>query len=320
MDNKTLCSWEPNTDFTALKARALLLNQIRQFFFKQGVLEVETPLIDCYSVTDPYTTAIPIRIDQRKLFMQTSPEYAMKRLLASGSGAIFQICKAFRADELSTKHNTEFTMLEWYRPGFDHHKLIAEVDSLLQDIIDVGPAIKSSYKDLFKNFFDFDPHTVDLTTLRSTAEKNNIILSSSAAKNIKRADWHQLLMTHIIEPQLTGNSPWIIYDYPVEQAALANIRNESPPVSERFEVYFNGLELANGYHELTDATEQMKRFEQDCRDREQLRLAHMLPDIRLLQALKSGLPKCSGVAVGIDRLLMAKEKIIVISKVITFTL
>lgn len=282
--------------------RAATINQIREFFAQKNVLEVETPLLCPATVTDPYIESISATILDDTFYLQTSPEYAMKKLLADGSGSIFQICKAFRNEESGKIHNPEFTMLEWYRVGFDHHQLMDEMDELLQLILQCQPAQRITYQQLFLTHFDIDPHTTDIETLKNLAIDHNINLTDP--ESIDRDTWLNLLITHVIEPTMGIEQPLFLYDYPASQAALAKMRDGNPPVAERFEVYVNGVELANGFHELTDAKEQAARFEKDLAQRQQLGLSSPKPDKTFLAALEKGLPECAGVALGIDRLIM----------------
>lgn len=308
--------WQPTAQLPALQARALMLSQIRQFFAEREVLEVETPLMCARSITDPYIQ--PFLVHGK--YLQTSPEYAMKRLLAAGSGSIYQVCKAFRQEEIGNMHNTEFTMLEWYRLGFDHKQLMDEVDALLQLLLDnKQPANKRSYADIFHEFIGINPHTADIAELQACAIEHNIKLSASVSAELNITDWLQLLMSHVIEPQLTGALPWIIYDFPAPQAALAKVIAGEYPVAARFEVYMQGIELANGYYELLESAEHVKRFAQDNIKREQLSLNIHQPDERLLAALDVGMPDCAGIALGLDRVLMLKLQKKSIADVLSFT-
>ncbi len=298
-------SWRPVASLETLKARADFLKSIRQFFEAREVLEVETPLLCATGALDPYLDVIPAYGG----YLQTSPEYAMKRLLAAGLGSMYQLCKAFRGDECGRLHNAEFTMLEWYRLGFDHHQLMDEMDDFLQAMIGSAKALRISYKELFQKHLNINPHTASLEKLKELAENLNIHLSPEALKNLKRDDWLDLLMTHHLEPTLGFTAPLMVYDYPASQAALAKLRQDEPhepPVGERFEVYIQGIELANGYHELTDSRVQGIRFQEDYERRAELGVSQMAIDTRLMQALESGLPACAGVALGIDRLFMLK--------------
>lgn len=277
--------------------RAALYEKIRAFFAKKNIVEVETPLLCQHTVTDFHIDSFSV-FDR---FLQTSPEYAMKRLLASGSGSIYQICKAFRQGESGHQHNPEFTILEWYRVGFDHHALMQEVDELLQFILHTLPSEKISYQDLFLKNLNVDPFKTNLDTLKK------IILENKIAINVDNMDFDgalQILLTHVIEPNLGLGKPLFLYDFPVSQCALAKIRDELFPVAERFELYLNGMEIANGFHELTDAKEQEKRFQQDQIKRRHHQKFVPAIDYRFIAALQAGLPECAGVAMGLDRLLM----------------
>ncbi len=283
--------------------RAEMLDTLRAFFSARGVIEVETPLLCSFSVTDIHMDSF--QVEHR--FLQTSPEYAMKRLLVENSGPIFQLCKSFRRDEAGKKHNPEFGMLEWYRPGFDHHQLMDEMDELLIETLDNRPAIRMSYQKIFQEYLAFDPFYEDIISLQKIISAKNFV-SPPLIPNLTRVDLLDLLFTHFIEPNLgLEKSAVFVYDFPVEQAALSKIRHDHPPVGERFEVYMKGTELANGFHELTHADEQLQRFLRDQQHRAQKN--KFIPEIDhfFIDALKKGLPECSGVALGFDRLLMLKR-------------
>ncbi len=297
-----------------LRARAQMYKNIRDFFASRNVLEVETPLLAAHTVSDPYIQSFAVQ----EHFLQTSPEYAMKRLLASGSGCIYQICKAFRCEEAGSMHNPEFTMLEWYRLGYDHMQLLHEMDELLQLLLDRPAANVMSYQSLFEQHFAFNPHTATIDQLQSCANNEQLNLSKAALQNLTATDWLQLLMSHVIEPKLTGSAPWIIYNFPAPQAALAKILPQEPPVAARFEVYIEGIELANGYYELQDASEQKRRFIVDNKTRKQNGQPEVTADTRLLSALEQGLPDCAGVALGLDRLLMLQQNLASIKDVLAF--
>ena len=290
--------WRPSASFDALRLRAKLLARIRNFFDSRGVLEVETPVLGHATVTDPYIHSIRAG----ECFLQTSPEYAMKRLLAAGSGPIFQICKAFRAEENGARHNAEFTMLEWYRPRFDHRDLMDEVDLLLREVVGTDVAERQTYEAVFQHHVGANPHRADAEELERAGRDRGV--SVEARSGLCREDWLNLLMAQVIEPHLGHEAPTFVYDYPVGLAALARIRPGDPPVAERFEVYFRGMELANGYHELTDAREQRERFKRDIETRRELGYDDVEPDSRLLLALEAGMPASAGVALGVDRLVM----------------
>lgn len=300
-------NWLPTASFENLRARSTIIKLIRDFFNERGVLEVETPLLCHTSVTDPFIQSIPAFINthannkEQQFYLQTSPEYAMKRLLAAGSGAIFQICKAFRQGDIGKIHNPEFTILEWYRIDYDHHQLMDEMDELLRLILKTSPAERITYKELFLSRLQVNPHTATLSDLKACARKNNITIINN---EIDRDTWLDLLRTHVIEPTLGQHQPVFIYDFPASQAALARIQTTNPPVASRFEVYFQGIELANGFHELQDVNEQRKRFEKNLVERTKLQLNILPIDELFLSALSHGLPDCAGVALGIDRLIM----------------
>jgi lysyl-tRNA synthetase class 2 len=300
-------SWQPTATIERLKQRANIITKIRHFFETRDVLEVETPLMCHYTITDPHVVGIPAIYselgshEEKTMYLQTSPEYAMKRLLAMDSGSIYQICKTFRQGEVGRLHNPEFTMLEWYRLGFDHHALMDEMDALLQLTLQTSPAERVTYADLFQQHLGVNTHSVTVAELTQVAEKKSIQLSGTLPD---RDAWFDLLWTHCIEPVVGQERPLFLYDFPVSQAALAKIRPEEPPVASRFEVYFKGIELANGFHELQDANEQAARFTRDIAFRKQHGFPNKDIDPRFLAALQSGLPDCAGVALGVDRLVM----------------
>lgn len=292
--------WHPSASFDSLKARAEILTQIRYFFKERNVFEVETPLLSHSTVSDPHIATIWASHQHTRLYLQTSPEYAMKRLLAAGSGSIFQICKAFRNGDIGARHNPEFTLLEWYQVGFDHHALMNEMDELLQYILKTKSADRISCEELFQSFLKLSPHTSTLEELKHALKKE----VNYSHEKMDRNTCLELLFTHCIEPYIAKEHPLFLYDFPISQAALAKIRLENPPVASRFEVYFKGLELANGFHELQDAVEQRARFEKDLQYRQKNNLPIAALDENFLAALNHGLPPCAGVALGVDRLVM----------------
>jgi lysyl-tRNA synthetase class 2 len=293
-----------------LAARARLLAQVRRFFAAAGVLEVETPLLSRAGATDPALASLvtrysgPVAPHGAFLYLQTSPEFAMKRLLAAGSGPIYQICKAFRDGERGRRHNPEFTLLEWYRPGWTAATLADEVVGLVREALPRRlREERLSYAQAFERALGFDPHRADADALRAAAT-NAGVPGADALDLPTRDAWLDLLMTHCVEPGFDAAAITVVYDYPASQAALARVRPGDPPVAERFEVYVGGMELANGFRELADAAEQRARFTADNARRRVERLPEMPLDERLLAALDAGLPDCSGVALGLDRLLM----------------
>ena len=282
--------------------RADLYRKIRAFFQARNVMEVETQLLSHHGITDLHIQNIPAQLSfGNKIetgFLQSSPEYAMKRLLAEGSGDIFQICKAFRNGEVGSRHNPEFTMLEWYRVDFTHFELMDEMDALLQLIFKTPKAERFTYQELFQQFIGIDPLNTNESELKAALKKHHINLNSSAPQSI--TNYLDLLMSHCIEPQIGQETPVFIYHFPAAQASLAKINGQ---IAERFEVFFRGNELANGFHELTNAQEQLARFENDNREREKAGLNTMSIDKNLIAALDN-LPNCAGVAMGLDRILM----------------
>jgi len=260
------------------------------------VIEVETPLLLPTTNPTPYLN----NFSCNDLYLQTSPEFAMKRLLAGGGGDIYQICKAFRKDELGRLHNPEFTILEWYRLNFDHHDLMDEMDEFLIYTINTKKAKRFTYAKICEKFLKINPHKCTIKQLKLLAKKNNLSVSS-LENDIDL--WLQLLFTHLIEPKLNSEQPFFIYDFPATQAMLAKVRPGKIKISSRFEVYYKGVELANGFHELNDPKEQRQRFNDDLAKRKKLNLPKIPLDEKLLTTLAK-LPNCSGVALGIDRLLL----------------
>ena len=314
--------WQPSASIKNLLTRAKLIEEIRRFFTDRGLLEVETPVLSEFGVTDVHLATFstefisPFGDLSKTLWLSTSPEYHMKRLLAAGSGPIFQIGKVFRNEEAGNRHNPEFTMLEWYRPHFDMYRLINEVDDLLQQILECPPAESMSYQFAFQQYVGLDPLSADLSELAEKAKKHQLI----GAENENRDTLLQFLFSTVVEPQIGQEVPVVVYHFPASQAALAQISSEDLRVAERFEFYYKGLELANGFHELSDAREQLRRFQQDNLQREKMGLPVRAIDTRLLAALQAGIPNCSGVALGVDRLLMIAMGTESIKDVISFAI
>ncbi|CAK0750101.1 Elongation factor P--(R)-beta-lysine ligase [Gammaproteobacteria bacterium] len=308
--------WMPSASFAALRHRAEVLAKIRAFFARKNVLEVETPILSHACGTDPQTSHFVTILecaDRNNLYLQTSPEFSMKRLLAAGSGSIYQICKSFRNGEVGHFHNPEFTLLEWYRVGFDHHALMDEMDELLKEVLACLTAERVTYQTLFLRHVGVDPFQITVQKLKIRAASFGI----SEIQNIDKEGWLDVLMTHCIAPHLgQGGKPTFVYDYPASQAALAKINPFG--VAERFEVYFNGIELANGFHELQEPLEQRKRFEREQEHRQKSGLPSAVLDERFLEALKQGLPNCAGVALGIDRLVTALFGVASLAEVMAF--
>jgi len=308
--------WAPSASIETLKQRAAILRSIREFFYLRDVLEVETPSLSAASVTDVHLASFntkfvgPGHAGGLPLFLQTSPEFAMKRLLAAGSGAIFQLCKAFRNEEAGSHHNPEFTMLEWYRPGFDEFALMDEMDELMQLVLGVEPATRLTYQEAFEQALGLDPLTASIEQLKQLACEQGF---ADIAQNETHKDTLlQLLFCMKVEPTIGQEKPCFVYHFPASQAALAQICEHDTRVAGRFELYYKNMELANGFNELTNASEQAKRFNEDNAYRAENSLKQVPMDTRLIKALEHGLPQCAGVAMGIDRLVMLatnKEKI-----------
>lgn len=303
--------WEPTASIETLKARAAFLKKIRQFFDERDVLEVETPLMAKFGVTDLHLDNFETSHLGKPRYLQTSPEYHMKRLLAAGSPSIFQLSKAFRNEPSGKQHNPEFTMLEWYRLDFDIHQLMDEVALLIETVLGQRPVKHYTYQSLFIQTLDLCPFKATIKALEKKA-KGIALVGALKTKD----DWLALLMTHLIEPSLKEQGVVFVYDYPPSQASLATVEKG---VAKRFECYVEGIELANGFHELCDSGIQNSRFDEDNKHRAHSALPQKEKDLFLLQALASGLPACSGVALGIDRLLMLALNKQDISKVISFS-
>lgn len=300
--------WMPTASIQQLKQRAALLNTIRQFFAARDVLEVDTPAMSHATVTDVHLHTFqtefvgPGYANGGQLHLMTSPEFHMKRLLAAGSGSIYQIGKAFRNEENGRYHNPEFTMLEWYRVGFDHHMLMDEMDALLQLVLGIGAAERMTYQQAFITVLGVCPLQGSMAELKQAAVK--LGLSDIAEPEQDRDTLLQLLFSIGIEPHIGQQVPAFVYDFPATQAALAKINPHDARVADRFEVYFKGIELANGFHELDNPAEQLARFEGDNVKRLEMGLTAQPIDYHLIAALQAGLPPCAGVALGIDRLIM----------------
>ena len=310
-------SWQPSASVEIIKKRAKLLQQIREFMHSREITEVETPILSHFGISDPYIQSLTtsgVSDRDEMLYLHTSPEFCMKRLLAAGSGSIYQIAHVFRNEESGKRHNTEFSMLEWYRTGFDYYQLMDEVGELLNDIGLEVPA-KMTYADAFKQTIEIDPHTVATSELQSLCKQHGWDDASD-----ERHALLDFLFSVAIIKNLNQTKPLFIYDYPECMSALATLKEGEPIVSERFELFIAGMEIANGFNELTDADEQVHRFEKELSTRRHKGLAEPPIDKHFVAALKSGLPECSGVAVGIDRLLMVLSEKDDINEVSTFIL
>jgi lysyl-tRNA synthetase class 2 len=316
--------WRPTAPRRALQERARMLGQVRAFFAARGVMEVETPVLCGAGVTDPNlqnlttTCRLPGDAHPRKLFLQTSPEYAMKRLLAAGSGPIYQICKAFRADELGRHHNPEFTIVEWYRPGFDDGAMVRECADLVATVTgaEAGEVKTMTYRRAFERFAGVDPLTASTTGIIERAA--DLGLAPGDPGGMSREGWLDLLLGHVVAPRLGHDGPLFLTEFPAAQAALARLIPGRPQVSARFELFIAGIEIANGFHELADPAEQRRRFEADRGARRERGLEDAPIDERLLAALAAGLPDSSGIALGLDRLLMVATGATALHEVIAF--
>lgn len=314
-------SWQPTAGLAVLRQRAALIARCRAFFAARGVLEVETPILAAATVTDPQLASLSTEIAGQpgRFYLQTSPEYAMKRLLAAGSGDIYQISKVFRDGETGRNHNPEFTLLEWYRGGFDHHALMDEVEALLTELLGArltAAAERVSYREAFRRTVGLDPLEAPLATLVEAAAARTGIARASVSDD--RDICLDLLMGAVVGPTLGAGRITFVHEYPASQAALARLLSGPARVAARFEAYVGGLELCNGFHELADAGEQRRRFEADL----DLRRARGLPptpvDERFLAALAAGLPDCAGVALGLDRVVMLATGCASIREVLAF--
>ena len=306
----------PTATLEALALRSALLRKLRDFFYAQGFIEVETPFVA--SEVIPELHIEPFRLKSGE-FLQASPELHMKRLLAAGAQAIFQVTRSFRAGERGQLHNPEFTIVEWYRTGDDMSAGIDLLDALIQSLLDTTPAARTTYAEAFERTLDVSPHLASVEDLRATAHKAGVAIPTGINEH-DRDEWLNLLLAARIEPQLGGDRPEIIYHYPASQASLAKVVR-SPygnEVAERFELYYRGIELANGFHELADATELRQRFEAVNATRAaEGRPLLPLPE-RLLAAIEHGLPDCTGVALGFDRLAMLAIGAKSIDEIMTF--
>jgi lysyl-tRNA synthetase class 2 len=305
--------------------RAELLRGLREFFDQRGFLEVQTPILSADTVVDrhldPFETATaqPFGRPPRRLWLQTSPEFAMKRLLAAGGTAIYQVAHAFRLGEQGPLHNPEFTLVEWYRTGDGMNEAMQLTSDLCQALLKRGPAERLSYRAAFQKHVGLDPHTADDAALRAAAEACGVVPPANLAEEDRDA-WLDLLLVERVQPHLGQEQPVLLYDYPAGQGALARIRAENPPVAERFELYVAGIELANGYHELVDAAELRRRNAVVNAQRRADGKAALPEQSRLLAAMEAGLPEGAGVALGFDRLVMLAAGAKSISEVMAFPL
>lgn len=312
--------WEPAASLGVIRQRARLLEAIRRFFAERGVMEVETPVLSQAAATDAGIESFVVASEGEARYLHTSPEFPMKRLLAAGSGDIYQMCRVFRRDEVGRYHNPEFSLLEWYRIGWDTWRLAEEVVALIgftSQAID-GPSTvgvrTASYSEAFIGALGVDPHRATVGELVTLARDSGF----GMVGELDRDGWLDLLFSECVAARFPASQLTVISDFPASQAALARVRPGTPPVAERFEVFLGPVELANGFHELADAEEQAMRFQADRRRRQIGGQVIPPSDECLVAALREGLPDCSGVALGIDRLMMwlnGRERI---DEVLTF--
>lgn len=306
-------NWRPTASIQALKARAYLYQQLRAFFYARGILEVETPALSQAGNTDPHIGSFSVNTPQGLRYLHTSPEYPMKRLLAAGSGDIYQICKVWRQDESGRKHNPEFTMLEYYRVGFTYQQLMQEVAELLYLVL---PQLKAtpqvlSYRQAFLEILSIDPHQASIEQLKACAQQQRLDVQGELSPQA----WLDLLFTHCIEASFPSECLTFICHYPATQAALARVRLEDGQwVAERFEVYLGPLELGNGYQEQTDAMQLERVLVTDA--------AQQIPplpvDERFVTAVQAGLPFSAGIALGLDRILLCQQRAKQLPSVLSF--
>jgi elongation factor P--(R)-beta-lysine ligase len=297
--------FRPTAPWENLRRRAEMLRRLREFFRRHDMLEVETPVLSADTVVDrhldPFCVEAPTL--SRPFWLQTSPEFGMKRLLAAGGPSMYQITRAFRQEELGPLHNPEFTMVEWYRLSDDMPAGIQFLSDLCEEMLACGPAERLSYAEAFRRFVGLDPHAADCRELIAAARDSAIVAPETMAAD-DRDGWLDLLLAERVQPHLGVGRPAIVYDFPASQAALAQVRGESPPLAERFELYADGLELANGYHELSEPRELRRRAAEANRQRMADGKRPLPEDNRMLAAMEAGLPPVTGVALGFDRLVM----------------
>jgi lysyl-tRNA synthetase class 2 len=312
-----MSDWRPTASIATLELRASMLRAAREYFVATRALEVETPTLSVAAVSDVHLASVAATANGQARFLHTSPEYAMKRLLAAGSGDVWQICRVYRDGERGSQHNPEFTLIEWYRLGMDHHALMTDVERLIGAMLPPARAFDRSERISYREAMQLhagvdalrDPVPVLIERLRSAS------IDAPAGLEHDRDACLDLIMSTLVGPKLGRERLCFIYDYPASQAALARVRGE---VASRFEAYLDGVELANGFHELGDAAEQRARFLADLRERARRGLPATPLDERFLAALAHGLPECSGVALGFDRLVMCAARATRIDEVLAF--
>lgn len=319
--------FRPTADWNTLRLRAELLHRVRSFFCDRGFLEVDTPLLSADTVIDRHLDPFAVQVGQSAYWLQTSPEFAMKRLLAAGAEAIYQVTKAFRQEELGPLHNPEFTIVEWYRRGDGLAQGIDLLDELSQALLGRGPSLRLTYRESFLQYADVDPLMAPLSDLREVASRTGEPPDSLRVDD--RDGWLDWILVEQVQPHLGRERPVIVYDYPASQAALARVRetgdahpgSESQAtgaVAERFELFVSGIELANGYHELVDPDVLRERNRANNAARVEDGKSALPEGSRLLAAMDSGLPQAAGVALGFDRLVMLAAGVERIDQVVAF--
>jgi elongation factor P--(R)-beta-lysine ligase len=320
VDPVTATDWQPTATFDTLRLRAALLARVRAHFAATGALEVETPILVQAAVSDVHLESLAVQAASGATagFLHTSPEYAMKRLLCAGAPDVYQVCRVFREGERGGRHNPEFTMVEWYRLGNDHHALMADVEQLLRALLEphraVGRSRKVTYADAFVAALGVDPLTCSVDALRAAISAHGGSVPESMAE-AARDDLLDLAMGTLVAQSFATGRITFLHDFPASQAALAQVRG---PVASRFEAFWGPLELANGFHELGDAGEQRRRFEADLAERRRRGRLLRPTDERFLAALAHGLPACAGVALGFDRVVMIAAGVDRIDQVMAF--
>ena len=316
--------WRPAASLDVLRLRAGLLARVREHFAREGVLEVETPALVRAPVTDVHLETLRVvddgtTADSAVGFLQTSPEYAMKRLLCAGAPDLYQVAHVYRAGERGRRHNPEFTMVEWYRHGFDHHALMRDVEALVRAVLDghreTAPSVFVAYRDAFRAVVGLDPLDAERSDLVAALHGLGLDVPASVRSAPDRDEVLDLAMGTLVADSFARDRLTFVYDFPASQAALAQLRG---PVASRFEAFFGPLELANGFHELGDAAEQRRRFSADAAARQRLGRPARALDERFLAALAHGLPACAGVALGFDRLVMVAAGAASIDEVMAF--
>jgi elongation factor P--(R)-beta-lysine ligase len=322
MSTEEDADWRPTAALAVLRQRAELTGRVREFFAARGVLEVETPILSRGAVSDPQIESLVTQVSGMKgpFYLGTSPEFPMKRLLAAGSGDIYQLCKVFRDAEHGRWHNPEFTLLEWYRLGFDEAALMAEVETLVALLLApkrrLDPAERLTYAEALRRYAGVDAHTAGDSELERAAADRGIECRAELDRDAKL----DLLMGLVVGPKLGLERPCFICDYPASQASLARLKPGLPRVAARFELYLDGIELANGFHELANPGEQRRRFDRDLAIRRARGQTQPPVDERLLAALEAGMPDCAGVALGFDRLVAIALEVTRLSQATAFSI